>query len=91
MSGAKVVAERLCRTVASTPFHVSGSDLNVTVSIGIAALSALEPDVERSAQTILDQADQYLYRSKIAGRNRWSAPEPRTALGVVVQSRGAAR
>jgi len=73
IAGAKVVAERLCRAVASTPFHVSATDLDITVSIGVAALSTLR--AERSAQTLLDQADQYLYRSKISGRNRWCAPE----------------
>jgi two-component system cell cycle response regulator len=79
IAGARVVAERLCRAVASTPFHVSNTDLNVTVSIGISSLSTLELDAERNAQALLDQADQYLYRSKIAGRNRWCAPETRAA------------
>jgi len=87
VAGAKIVAERLCRTVASTPFHVSGSDLNVTVSIGIAALATLEPDVERTSQAILDQADQYLYRSKIAGRNRWSAREPQIVASAAASVR----
>jgi diguanylate cyclase (GGDEF)-like protein len=80
VSGAKVVAERLCRAVASAPFHVGGTDLAVTVSIGIAALSTLPSDAEINAQALLDQADHYLYRSKISGRNRFSAPEPVSTL-----------
>jgi two-component system, cell cycle response regulator len=80
VAGAKVVAERLCRAVASSPFHVSGADLSVTVSIGLAALSTLGADSERNAQSLLDQADQFLYRSKISGRNRWSGPEYMTSI-----------
>ena len=67
------VAERVRNTVAATPFHVAGADVSITVSVGVGSLSTLNADVEIGAQSLLDQADQYLYRSKLGGRNRVSA------------------
>jgi PleD family two-component response regulator len=64
--------------VSETPFQISQGDLSITVSQGVSALSTLESDVEHSAQALLDQADHYLYRSKIAGRNKVSSPPQRT-------------
>jgi diguanylate cyclase (GGDEF)-like protein len=89
ITGAKVVAERLCRAVASAPFHVSGMDLKVTVSIGVSALETLPADAESNAQALLDQADQYLYRSKISGRNRYCAPESICAAAAEQMKPGA--
>jgi two-component system, cell cycle response regulator len=68
MAVATVVAERLRRRVASEPFSVQqgARHLEVTISIGIAALSALDD----TAATILKRADQALYRAKRDGRNR---------------------
>jgi two-component system, cell cycle response regulator len=65
---ASVVAERLRRRVATEPFAIgrAGQRIEVTISIGIAALGA--PD--DSAATILKRADQALYRAKRDGRNR---------------------
>jgi diguanylate cyclase (GGDEF)-like protein len=68
------VAERLRSTVEATPFHVAGSDVSITVSIGVGSLATLGVDEEVGAQALLDQADRYLYRSKLAGRNRVGAP-----------------
>jgi diguanylate cyclase (GGDEF)-like protein len=47
----------------------------ITASFGVAALSA----AGRTVEVVIDQADQALYQSKQAGRNRvtlWSRPEP---------------
>jgi two-component system, cell cycle response regulator len=65
---ASVVAERLRRRVATEPFAIgrAGQRIEVTISIGIAALGA--PD--DNAGTILKRADQALYRAKRDGRNR---------------------
>ena len=68
------VAERLRDTVAATPFHVAGTDVSISVSLGVASLSTLAAEDEIGAQALLDQADRYLYRSKLGGRNRVSAP-----------------
>jgi two-component system cell cycle response regulator len=65
---AAVVAERIRRRIAAEPFAIqkgSGA-INVTISIGIAALAAASDN----AETILKRADQALYRAKRDGRNR---------------------
>jgi len=77
IAGAQVVAERLRKVVSETPFQISQADLSITVSQGVSSLSTLEADIEHTAQSLLDQADHYLYRSKIAGRNKVSAPAQR--------------
>ena len=77
IAGAQAVAERLRKVVSETPFQISQGELIITVSQGVSALSTLETDIEHSAQALLDQADNYLYRSKIGGRNKVSSPSPR--------------
>jgi two-component system cell cycle response regulator len=77
VAGARIVAERLCKAVSDTPFQISQGDLSITVSIGVSALTTLDHDGEPSTQALLDQADHYLYRSKIAGRNMASCPPGR--------------
>jgi two-component system cell cycle response regulator len=80
------VAERLRATVERSPFHVAGTDLQITVSFGVGALSKLDAEEEATASAVLDLADRYLYRSKLAGRNRVSAP-----LSVDASAAGNAR
>jgi two-component system cell cycle response regulator len=65
---AAIVAERIRRRVAGEPFAVrhDATALDVTISIGIAALS----DPNDNAASILKRADQALYRAKRDGRNR---------------------
>jgi two-component system cell cycle response regulator len=68
MAVAAIVAERIRRRIAGEPFVIrdGSTALDVTISIGIAALSG----VEDSAAHILKRADQALYRAKRDGRNR---------------------
>ena len=68
MAVATMVAERLRRRIASEPFGIQqgARHLEVTISIGIAALS----EADDSAGTILKRADQALFRAKRDGRNR---------------------
>jgi two-component system cell cycle response regulator len=65
---ATIVAERLRRRIASEPFTIEqgARNLNVTISIGIAALAG----VADTAAAILKRADTALYRAKRDGRNR---------------------
>ena len=62
------VAERLRKSIETTPIQISRAPgrLSVTVSIGIAGL---ESDND-SAEALLHRADQALYRAKNSGRNR---------------------
>jgi len=68
MAAATAVAERLRRRIATEPFAIQkgARHLEVTISIGIAALSGINDN----AATILKRADQALYRAKRDGRNR---------------------
>jgi two-component system cell cycle response regulator len=65
---AQVVAERIRRTIAAEPFpiHKGTRQIDVTISIGLAA----RLDQADTAETILKRADQALYRAKRDGRNR---------------------
>jgi two-component system, cell cycle response regulator len=64
---ATVVAERLRLRIASEPFSVQqgARNLDVTISIGIAALAGAD-----NAASVIKRADQALYRAKRDGRNR---------------------
>jgi diguanylate cyclase (GGDEF)-like protein len=65
-NGARIVAERLRRCAAETPVDTDRGPLNVTISLGVAALADDGPDLA----TLLNEADAALYRAKNAGRNR---------------------
>lgn len=58
-------AEKIRRIAESTAFGFEGSDIPVTVSVGV---STLAPDID-DPQTFIKNADEYLYRAKSAGRN----------------------
>jgi two-component system, cell cycle response regulator len=68
MAVATMVAERLRRRIATEPFSIQqgACSLEVTISIGIAALNAPTD----TAAAILKRADEALYRAKRDGRNR---------------------
>ena len=63
---ARVFAERLRAKVETTPLQLAQHSVPVTVSIGIAVLTAMD----ESADETLIRADQALYRAKRGGRNR---------------------
>ena len=66
LQDARFVAERICHTLADTPFIVGRESLTVTVSIGVAA--ARGKDAE--AESIIHSADAALYRAKRLGKNQ---------------------
>jgi two-component system cell cycle response regulator len=68
MAVATMVAERLRRRIATEPFPIqqNSRQIEVTISIGIAALGGAEDD----PGAMLKRADQALYRAKRDGRNR---------------------
>jgi diguanylate cyclase (GGDEF)-like protein/PAS domain S-box-containing protein len=59
-------ADRLRQAIAASPTFHEGLKLTVTVSIGIAALSA----EDAGADAALQRADRALYRAKESGRDR---------------------
>lgn len=65
------IAERLRRTVEELeiPHEAKDPPGVVTISLG---LSVLEPATAKSPETLLEEADEALYRAKESGRNRVS-------------------
>ncbi len=65
---AAIVAERIRREVASTPFFVDDgiTSVPVTISIGIASVQSKDDTV----QNMLKRADEALYGAKASGRNK---------------------
>lgn len=60
------IATELCREVEHTLLEYDGSKVSMTASFGVAAIS----DKDTCLADIVVRADQALYRSKRAGRNR---------------------
>ena len=67
------LAERIRLTIANHPFTWRQQTLFLTVSIGLGSGKADPRVLTEVFNTLLTEADDYLYRSKKAGRNRTSA------------------
>ena len=66
---ALVVGQRLCERLREHVFPLpNGSTMQVTLSIGLHAVSALSP--QDSMESILSKADEALYLAKNSGRNQ---------------------
>ncbi|MDP8984197.1 MAG: diguanylate cyclase [Pseudomonadota bacterium] len=74
LAGAAVVAERLRKAVEELPIRLSGAVRSVTVSVGVGGLQAMPMRDTVTVEMLLAQADQYLYKSKAAGRNNVTTP-----------------
>jgi diguanylate cyclase len=66
LSGAALVAERLCNLVRKTTFTASNCPLQLTLSIGIATICG-----DDTAEALMARADQALYLAKEQGRNQF--------------------
>lgn len=62
----------ICAAVAAAPIILDGGEtVAVTVSVGVAAMSGVDGGSPRDlGQTLLQKADEAVYRAKDAGRNR---------------------
>jgi diguanylate cyclase (GGDEF)-like protein len=65
-TGALGVAERIRKAVAANPIRARDQVVETTVSIGVACY----PTDGMSFEAVLDRADQAMYASKAAGKNR---------------------
>ncbi len=63
---ALAAAERLRTLVEAAPFNAEGTELTITVSVGVALLRT----DDRRLDDALRRADQALYQAKASGRNR---------------------
>jgi two-component system, cell cycle response regulator len=61
-------AERIRTTVSEKPFRFDGTELNLTISIGVSTTPGGEGGL--TPQELLKRADSNLYRAKDTGRNR---------------------
>ncbi len=88
---ARQIAERVRIHIAETPIRVSdepgAESLNVTVSIGVAALGASWERATGSQLTdLLAGADRALYQAKNAGRNRvWMFTDTETVGDITIR------
>jgi len=69
LEAASLQAQRLCNLVRNRPLEVSGVQIFVTVSIGIAEFRPGQEDWQK----LLSRADEALYEAKNTGRDRWVA------------------
>ena len=84
LTAARIVAERLRGRLASTPQVEDGPE-SISVSVGLAMLRQ-----GVTADALIEQADQALYRAKARGRNRVevAGEERRSMPSTVVQKQG---
>jgi len=66
LTGAKALTERLCAAIRELRFEAAGQAFGVSVSIGVAALTAHDDGIA----ALMARADAALYSAKGAGRDR---------------------
>jgi diguanylate cyclase (GGDEF)-like protein len=76
-AGAMLLAERIREDLEKTTFHADKGTFRVTCSLGVATF----PDAGRDWDALFKAADEALYVSKRAGRNRSTAWARRSAEG----------
>ena len=64
-TGAGTVAERVRKTIEAMVVRFEGKELKVTASLGVAQAQSID-----NPETLIRRADDALYESKAAGRNR---------------------
>lgn len=69
--GARQAADRMLSSIGNMSFDAGGQRISTTASIGY----AVYPDTTKDLQLLLVQADQAMYASKKAGRNRVTAAD----------------
>lgn len=69
------VAEKIRSQISSTPFTTRVGDAVVTASFGVASTGSCGPDLTLKVDALIRSADECMYRSKQAGRDRTSGHE----------------
>jgi len=65
INGARIMAEKIRKAIASEHFHLAGKNFSVTMTFGLA-----QHEINSSIEDSLKQADNALYEGKKTGRNR---------------------
>jgi two-component system, cell cycle response regulator len=68
--GAVHVAEKIRTLISCTPFTTRAGDAAVTASFGVASTGPSGPDIMLKVDALIRTADECMYRSKQAGRDR---------------------
>jgi len=79
---ARQAAERLRSLIEQTSFVYGGTDVPVTMSLGVRSYDATQ---HRCAQDLIEDADRLLYRAKRSGRNRVATVEDQTTIPTSVK------
>ena len=66
-SGALTVADRVWRSMSTTPIEVDGREHSITISLGVALFPSRDV---RTKDQLLKASDKALYQAKADGRNR---------------------
>jgi two-component system, cell cycle response regulator len=85
--GAMFVAEKIRSIMGDSPFLTRGGEVAVTGSFGVASTDTKGPDISLKAESLMRTADECLYRSKGAGRNRTTGAEIAAPAPVAAASR----
>ena len=70
LAGATATAEKIRAILQATPVVTSAGPLKISASFGVAALTPSSDSPALCSAALLRRADEALYRSKLAGRNR---------------------
>ncbi len=75
LEAGRIVAEKLRTTCAAAPLVTNAGAIPVTASFGVASFAA-EDAAANTPELLLRRADEAMYRSKEAGRNRVTVAPP---------------
>jgi two-component system, cell cycle response regulator len=81
--GALAVAEKIRTLVSATPFATRVGDAKITASFGVASTGPNGPDISLKVDAMIKAADECLYRSKQAGRDRISGHEIPVSVAIL--------
>jgi diguanylate cyclase (GGDEF)-like protein len=69
LDGTRILAQRICKEIAATPYALPKLNVSYSVSIGLSMYNGKQP---RPKDTLIDDADKALYKSKTEGKSRIS-------------------
>jgi diguanylate cyclase (GGDEF)-like protein len=69
LEGTRILAQRICKEIADTPYSLPTMGVSYTVSIGLSMYDGKQP---RPKDTLINDADKALYKSKADGKSRIS-------------------